>query len=73
MARVDNGLDASRERATQLQIAEQLALAAVVVADDAVLFGKAMAPYLQFVRNPANCFQSVTLPLGPGLEYSVRL
>ncbi|MBV8906063.1 MAG: DUF1442 domain-containing protein [Acidobacteriia bacterium] len=46
---------------------------AVVLADDAILFRKTMASYLQFVRNSSNDFRSVTLPLGAGLEYSVKL
>ena len=46
---------------------------AVVLADDANLFRKVLAGYLQFVRDPPNEFQSVTLPLGTGLEYSVKL
>ena len=45
----------------------------VVVADDVQLFPDLMASYLEYVRNPANGFISVTIPLGDGLEYSVRL
>ena len=46
---------------------------AVVLADDSILFRKTLASYLNFVRDDGNGFQSVTLPIGTGLEYSVRL
>jgi len=46
----------------------------VVVADD-ILFPsftqKIMARYLRYVRDPRNGFQSTTLKLGGGIEYSV--
>lgn len=35
------------------------------------LFPDHVAAYLQYVRNPANGFVSVTLPLDDGIEYSV--
>ena len=46
---------------------------AVVLADDVALFPDDVANYLAFVRNPANGFVTATLPLGDGIEYSVRL
>jgi predicted O-methyltransferase YrrM len=46
---------------------------AVVLADDINMFKRLLAPYVAYVRNKANAFQSVTLPVGTGLEYSVRL
>jgi predicted O-methyltransferase YrrM len=46
---------------------------AVVLADDVTLFPDDVASYLDFVRNPANGFVTVTLPLGDGIEYSVKL
>ena len=45
---------------------------AVVLADDVTLFPDDVASYLDFVRDPANGFVTVTLPLGDGIEYSVR-
>ena len=45
----------------------------VVVGDNIFTFRKALAPYVSFVQNPANGFFSVTLFLGDGTEYSVRL
>ncbi len=49
---------------------------AVVLADN-VLFPpsirKSLAPYVAYVQDKANGFQSVTLTVGSGLEYSVRL
>ena len=43
----------------------------VVLADDIVRFRRAMAPYVAFMRDPENGFESTTLPLGHGMEYSV--
>jgi len=45
----------------------------VVLADDLHLFPDLLAPYLDYVRNPANGFVSVAIPLGDGIEYSVKL
>jgi predicted O-methyltransferase YrrM len=46
---------------------------AAVVADNIFTFRRALAPYVAHVQNPANGFLSVTLFLGDGTEYSVRL
>ena len=46
---------------------------AVVLADDVTLFPDDVASYLDFVRDPANGFVTATLPLGDGIEYSVKL
>ena len=46
---------------------------AVVFADNIYTFPKDLAPYAAFVRSRANGFESMTLPLGHGLEYSVYL
>jgi hypothetical protein len=43
------------------------------LADDVNLFPDHVAAYLAYVRNPANGFVSVTLPLDDGIEYSVRV
>lgn len=45
----------------------------VVLADDLLLFPDLLASYLDFVRNPANGFVSVAIPLDDGIEYSVKL
>ncbi len=45
----------------------------VVFADNIFTFPKDLAPYVAFVRDRANGFESMTLPLGHGLEYSVFL
>lgn len=44
----------------------------VVLADDVTLFPEQMASYLAYVRDPANGFVSVYLPLDDGIEYSVK-
>ena len=46
---------------------------AVVLADNIKTFPKALAPYVAHMRDLRNGFHSVTLPLGEGTEYSVRL
>ncbi len=45
---------------------------AVVLADDLVLEPEDVADYLNFVRDPANGFVSVTLPVSEGREFSVK-
>jgi predicted O-methyltransferase YrrM len=46
---------------------------AVVIGDNIFTFRRALASYVAFVRDPRNGFFSVTLFLGDGTEYSVRL
>jgi len=46
---------------------------AVVLGDNIKTFPKALAPYVAHVSRTENGFQSVTLPIGEGTEYSVRL
>jgi predicted O-methyltransferase YrrM len=54
-------------------LAPRLRPNAVVLADNIKTFPKALAPYVAFVQNARNGFDSVTLPLGAGIEYSVKL
>jgi predicted O-methyltransferase YrrM len=44
---------------------------AAVLADNIFTFPTELAPYVAFVRDPGNGFESTTVPLGHGLEYSV--
>jgi predicted O-methyltransferase YrrM len=44
----------------------------VVLADDVTLFPTDVAAYLNHVRDPVNGFVTATLPLGDGIEYSVK-
>jgi predicted O-methyltransferase YrrM len=46
---------------------------ALVVGDDLDLFPEPLAPYLAHVRAPANGYVSVTVPVGDGMELSVRV
>jgi predicted O-methyltransferase YrrM len=46
---------------------------AVVIADNILAFRKTLRPYSAHMQDVANGFQSVTLFLGDGTEYSVRL
>ena len=45
---------------------------ALIVADDLDLFPDALAPYLAYVRHPANGYVSVKIPIGDAMELSVR-
>jgi predicted O-methyltransferase YrrM len=45
----------------------------VVLADDVALFPEQLAPNLHHVRDSANGFESVLVPLGDAFEYSVKL
>jgi predicted O-methyltransferase YrrM len=54
-------------------LAPHLRQGAVVLADNIFTFRRALAPYVSYVHNPDNGFFSVTLFLGDGTEYSVRL
>lgn len=46
---------------------------AAVFADNIFTFPTELAPYVAFVRDPSNGFESTTMPLGHGLEYSVKV
>jgi predicted O-methyltransferase YrrM len=57
-----------------LQMLEpQLAPGALIVADDLAIAPDALAPYLAYVRAPANRYVSVELPLGDTMEVSLRV
>ncbi|HZF30724.1 MAG TPA: class I SAM-dependent methyltransferase [Gammaproteobacteria bacterium] len=45
---------------------------ALVIADDLDLFPDALKPYLAYVRDPANGYVSVAVPLGDAMELSAR-
>ena len=49
-----------------------LAAGALIVADDLDLFPDVLAPYLAYVRQPANGYVSVMVPIGDAMELSVR-
>lgn len=49
-----------------------LASGALVVGDDLDLFPQPLEPYLSYVRDPANGYVSVTVPIGDAMELSVR-
>lgn len=51
----------------------RLSVGALVVADDLHLFPDAMRPYLDYVRTPGNFFLSLELPLGDGVELTLRV
>jgi predicted O-methyltransferase YrrM len=46
---------------------------ALVVGDDLDLFPGQLESYLDYVRNPANGYVSVTLPIGDAMELSARV
>lgn len=45
---------------------------ALAIGDDLDLFPDALKPYLDYVRDPANGYVSVAVPLGDAMELSVR-
>ena len=45
---------------------------ALVVADDLDLFPAALAPYMEYVRDPANGYVSVKVPIGDAMELSTK-
>ena len=45
---------------------------AVIVADNAIMFGNYMRDYLHYVRNHKN-LKSVLVPIGSGVEFSLKL
>lgn len=53
-------------------VAPKMPPGAVVLCDNTIQFAKRYADYLSFVRGGANGFCSMALPMGGGLEISVR-
>ena len=45
---------------------------ALIAADDLVLFPEVLAPYLAYVRQPANGYVSIDIPIGDAMELSAR-
>jgi predicted O-methyltransferase YrrM len=50
----------------------KLSAGAVVIADNIFTFKTTLRPYVTYMQDRTNGFDSVTLPLGHGMEYSVR-
>ena len=50
----------------------KLRAGAAVIADNVFTFKTALRPYVEHMQNRGNGFDSVTLPLGHGMEYSMR-
>lgn len=49
----------------------RLRMGAVVLADNIHTFKKTLRPYVEYMQSGDNGFESTTLPIGDGLEYSV--
>lgn len=54
-------------------LAPKMRAGAVVLADNIFTFKKTLRPYVHHMQNRSNGFDSVTLPIGSGMEYSLRL
>lgn len=54
-------------------LAPHLRQGGVVVADNIFTFKRALSPYVEYMRDPANGFSSITLHLKDGTAYSVKL
>lgn len=50
----------------------KLAPGAVVVADNIHTFRRALRPYVERMQRPGSGFTSVTVPIGEGMEFSIR-
>jgi len=50
----------------------RLRTGALVIADDLNIFPEVMKPYLEYVRKPGHGYSSVEMPVGDGMEISVR-
>jgi predicted O-methyltransferase YrrM len=53
-------------------LAPKMRAGSVVIADNIFTFKTALRPYVGYMQDRENGFESVTLPLGHGMEYSVR-
>ena len=53
-------------------LAPKMRAGSVVIADNIFTFKTALRPYVTYMQDRENGFESVTLPLGHGMEYSVR-
>jgi predicted O-methyltransferase YrrM len=54
------------------QLEPALQSGALVIGDDIELFPKPLETYMQYVRMPENGYTSVSVPIGDGMELSVR-
>lgn len=45
---------------------------AIIVADDLNVLPEMIQPYLDFIRDPAHGYDSIEVPIGDGLELSIR-
>lgn len=52
-------------------IKPRLRTGAVVMADNILMFKKALRPYVEYVQSGKNGFESTTLKIGDGFEYSI--
>jgi predicted O-methyltransferase YrrM len=49
----------------------RLRMGSIILADNIYTFKKALKPYVEYMQSGKNGFESTTLPIGDGLEYSV--
>ncbi len=54
-------------------LAPKMSSGAVALADNIFTFKKTLRPYVRRMQDRSNGFASVTLPLGHGMEYSVKV
>jgi predicted O-methyltransferase YrrM len=54
-------------------LSHKMRAGSVVLADNIFTFKKTLRPYVAHMQDRTNGFESVTLPIGHGMEYSVRL
>jgi predicted O-methyltransferase YrrM len=51
----------------------KLKAGALVIGDDTKLFPERLAPYLAYIRDPRNGYVSLDIPMGDGVELSLKL
>ena len=54
------------------QLSKHLHANSIVIADDVVRFKKSLSEYVEYMSDPSNGFISVILPIGDGMQYSIK-
>ena len=54
------------------QLSKHLHSNSIVIADDVVRFKKSLSEYVEYMNDPSNGFISLILPIGDGMQYSIK-
>ena len=55
------------------QLSKHLHSNSIVIADDVIRFKKSLGEYIDYMNDPSNGFVSVLLPIGDGMQYSIKI